>query len=70
METYLYNVLHSRYKVYAKRKGTTFSVDGHDFCVYASDQRVKKNDHVINAISGLEIGHKNNIPLWLFGFLY
>lgn len=70
METYLYNMLHSRYKVYAKRKGTTFSVDGHDFCVYASDQRVKKNDHVINAISGLEIGHKNNIPLWLFGFLY
>ncbi|MBO5960821.1 MAG: ATP-binding protein [Paludibacteraceae bacterium] len=70
METYLYNMLHSRYKVYAKRKGTTFSVNDHDFCVYASDQRVKKNDHVINAISGLEIGHKNNIPLWLFGFLY
>lgn len=70
METYLYNMLHSRYKVYAKRKGVTFSVNDKDFCVYATNQKIKKNEHVINAISNLEVGHQNNIPLWLFGFLY
>lgn len=70
METYLYNMLQARHTVYAKRKGTSFSVNEKEFCVYAANQKVKKNEHIINAISGLEIGHKNNIPLWLFGFLY
>ena len=70
METYLYNMLHSRHKVYAKRKGVTFSVNNHDFCVYAPNQKIRKNEHVINAISDMEVGQHNNIPLWLCGFLY
>ncbi len=69
IDTYLYNMLHARYKVNAGKKGT-FLVGDAEFTACAAGQRMRKSPNLYNAINSLEVGKENQIPLWLFGFLY
>lgn len=72
-ESFFVNQVASNHKVFAGNQND-FNVDGeYDFEVggrqKGEDQiRGKKNAFI--AADGIEIGIKNKIPLWLFGFLY
>lgn len=44
----------------------TFEVGGKS----KTDQQIKNTPNTYIAADGIEVGHKNKIPLWLFGFLY
>lgn len=70
LETFFQNVLWKDHQVNKGNKNTSFVVDGtHAFKVCAEDPR-KKSPDVIYARHHIEIGRGNQIPLWLFGFLY
>lgn len=68
-ETYFYNTIHTSHKVNATERNAMFMVDGK----YYFDVRVDNPERDCvrpTAIGQLEMGRGNNIPLWLFGFLY
>lgn len=47
-------------------KGYTFEVGGKN----KTNKQIKEVENSFVAADGIEIGHSNKIPLWLFGFLY
>lgn len=68
-ETYFYNTIHTSHKMNATERNAMFIIDGK----YYFDVKVKAPDRDCirpTAIGTLEMGRGNNIPLWLFGFLY
>lgn len=70
-KTFLYNSLHSKHKVNAGKYHADFIIDEKYFV--KCDQKMhssKNHSKIIYAANGIEIGKKNEIPLWLFGFLY
>lgn len=70
LETFFQNVLWKDHQVNKGNKNTSFVVNGtHAFKVCAEEPR-KKSPDVIYARHHIEIGRGNQIPLWLFGFLY
>ena len=71
LETFFLNNLWKDHKLYKGDKGTSFLVDGKiPFRVCTEGYRPKTNPNIYYALHKAEVGHGNQIPLWLFGFLY
>ena len=71
LETFFLNTLYKDHRLNKGDKGTSFLVDGHiPFRICAEGFRPKINPNVVYALQKAEVGHGNQIPLWLFGFLY
>ncbi len=68
-ETFFYNALHACHKVNATDRSAQFIVDNkHYFNV--AERFTQKNNFRLTAVSNMDVGNGNLIPLWLFGFLY
>ena len=71
LATFFMNTMYKDHKLYKGDKGTSFMVDGNlHFRICAEGCKFKNNPNVYYALHKLELGHGNQIPLWLFGFLY
>jgi uncharacterized protein len=72
-ETFFLNQLKYKHNVFAS-KTTDFVVDGlYEFKIGGKSKNQKQIKDLQNAFvikDDIEIGSDNNIPLWLFGFLY
>jgi predicted AAA+ superfamily ATPase len=72
-ETFFYNMLHKDHRLNKGHKHVHFLVDGHiPFYIEtngsARERRYKANAYYVT--DKVESNDKNEIPLWLFGFLY
>ena len=71
LDTFFMNTLYKDHKLYKGDKGTSFMVDnGLHFRICAEGSKYKSNPNIYYAMHKMEIGHGDQIPLWLFGFLY
>ena len=71
LETFFVNSLWKDHKINKGDKGTSFLVDNNlHFRICADGCKFKTNPNVYYAMHKLELGHGNQIPLWMFGFLY
>ncbi len=71
LETFFLNTMYKDHKLYKGDKGTSFLVDGQmHFRICGEGCKLKNNPNTYYAMHKIEIGHHNQIPLWLFGFLY
>ena len=71
LDTFFMNTMYKDHKLYKGDKGTSCMVDGNlHFRICAEGCKFKNNPNVYYALHKLELGHGNQIPLWLFGFLY
>jgi len=71
VETFFLNTLYKDHILNKGEKGTSFLVDEKiPFKICTEGFKVKNNPAIIYAIHRAEIGRGNQIPLWLFGFLY
>ena len=71
LDTFFMNTMYKDHKLYKGDKGTSFMVDGNlHFRICAEGCKFKNNPNVYYAPHKLELGHGNQIPLWLFGLLY
>ncbi len=71
LETFFFNVMYKDHVLNKGDKGTSFLVDDKiPFRVCAPGNKIKNNPNVMYAMHKSEVGHGNQIPLWLFGFLY
>ena len=72
LETFFLNTMWKDHKMNIGSKPGTYLVDGErQFHIAASpEQRIRKNPNMIYAYRNLLIGEKNQMPLWLLGFLY
>lgn len=72
-ETFFFNQLSVNHKVNYSKKGD-FVVDKSNVFEVGGKNKTHKQiagmEHSYLAIDGIEIGYQNEIPLWLFGFLY
>lgn len=71
-ETFFCNALWKDHKV--NKHGTqtcSFSIDGkHEFRIVEHTTKLKSKAKTLFAVNQCDIGNGNQIPLWLFGFLY
>ncbi|MGL4518934.1 MAG: ATP-binding protein [Phocaeicola sp.] len=71
LETFFMNTLYKDHKLYKGDKSTSFLVDEDTFFrICTEGAKVKNNPNMYYALHKMELGHGNQIPLWLFGFLY
>ena len=71
LETFIANSLWKDHKVTKGGKGYSFLVDGKTQLRVCSDSsRFKNNPDVYYVMHRRELGRGNEIPMWLFGFLY
>ncbi|MBO5181750.1 MAG: ATP-binding protein [Paraprevotella sp.] len=70
LETFFQNALWKDHKVNKGEKGDSFLIDGSLKFRICADEKKKRNSETIYARHNMEIGRGNQIPLWLFGFLY
>jgi Predicted ATPase (AAA+ superfamily) len=71
LDTFFLNTMYKDHKLYKGDKNASFLVNNEmSYKICSNAQRVKVSPDVIYAILHLEIGKGNQIPLWLFGFLY
>lgn len=72
-ESFFLNQLHAQHQVVFKNKGDFFVDNKYLFEVGGKNKSLKQiasePDSYI-AADGIEVGFKNKIPLWLFGFMY
>ena len=70
-KTFFYNVLHTKHKVNICKYHLDFCIDQqYHFSCEKKPEGVKQYAKALYAVDEIEIGNKNVIPLWLFGFLY
>lgn len=72
-ETFFLNQLSNNYHVSYPKNGDFLIDDKYIFEIGGkgkSFRQIKNQENAFIAADGLEYGHKNKIPLWLFGFLY
>ena len=70
LETFFQNTMWKDHKLNKGEKGTSFLVDENlRFKICPNEER-RRNSETIYARHKIEIGHGNEIPIWLFGFLY
>ena len=70
-KTFLYNMLNVNHKVNASLSNADFLIDRQLRFSYAENRlNGKKNENIVYAIDDVEVGTGNEVPLWLFGFLY
>lgn len=71
LDTFFLNTMYKDHKLYKGEKNTSFLVNGTtQFKICCEGQKVKNNPDTIYALHKMEIGRGNQIPLWIFGFLY
>ncbi len=71
LETFFVNTMWKDHKVNKGDKGASFLVDGDlHFRICTDNCKLKNNPNVYYAMHRMEMGHGNQIPLWMFGFLY
>ncbi len=71
LNTFFVNTCWKDHRVNQGNKNYSFLVDGKmPFKICAEGMRIKTNPSVTYAVHRAEIGRGNQIPLWLFGFLY
>lgn len=71
METFFVNSLWRHHSVKKARRDGQFNVNGRiNICVCDKNKRIKPVADTIYAKYNTEVGQGNDIPLWLFGFLY
>ena len=71
LETFFLNTMYKDHKLYKGDKGTSFLVDGEQpFRICNKGCKFKNNPNVVYAMHHTEVGDDNQIPLWLFGFVY
>ena len=71
LDTFFMNTMYKDHKLYKGDKGSSFLVDdGLHFRICTEECRFKNNPNVYYALHKLAKGRGNEIPLWLFGFLY
>lgn len=72
-ETFFFNQLQQKHKV-SYTKHTDFCIDDNYYFEIGgknkSTKQIKDLNNVFLAIDGITVGFRNEIPLWLFGFLY
>ena len=69
-KTFLYNALNDRHNVNLGKRHTDFLIDNSLQLKYADSREHKKNDANIIYVSDSKLTEaKNEIPVWLFGFL-
>ncbi|MHB9056464.1 MAG: ATP-binding protein [Paludibacteraceae bacterium] len=69
--TFLYNALHARHKVNLGKKHADFLIDNNYNFKYINNlEHHKNNSNIIYAVDSTQTGLKNEIPIWLLGFLY
>ena len=71
LETFFFNTMHKDHKLYKGDKGISFWVDGQlPFRICDKGCKFKNMPDTLYAMHHTEVGHENQIPLWLFGFVY
>ncbi|MBR2360037.1 MAG: ATP-binding protein [Bacteroidaceae bacterium] len=71
LETFFLNNLWKDHKLNKGEKGASFLVDEKlQFRIYPDGFKAKNTPNIYSVLHKLEVGHGNQIPLWLFGFLY
>lgn len=71
LDTFFLNTFWKDHIVNKGEKGSTFLVDGHlNFRICTEGCKFKNNPNIFYALHHKEVGRENQIPLWLFGFLY
>ena len=73
METFFVNSLWKSHTVSQSSKEQIYHIDDKlrfRVCDATSDSRVRYKSNIFYARYNTEIGKENQIPLWLFGFLY
>lgn len=69
-KTFFYNALHARHKVNVSKYQNDFCIDGKYHFKCDIPKQHKSGSKTYYAVDDIETGVKNEIPLWLFGFLY
>ena len=71
IDTFFVNSMWKDHVVHKGAKGWSFLVDGQvNFKVATQESKTRIQPDSYYAIDGMEIGHDNVIPLWMFGLLY
>ena len=70
METFFQNALWGRHKVEAGDRSSTFIVDGKQRFRICLEHPKRKNTDVLYALSNIAEGAEQEIPIWVYGFLY
>ncbi len=71
LETFLVNTLWKDHKVNKGGKAVSFMVDRQmPFKICQENAKIKNDPGTVYAMHKAEIGKGNQVPLWLFGFLY
>ena len=71
METFFVNVLWRHHRISKGRRPGFYTIDGTtEICVCEKARRPKRSENFYYAKYNTEIGRDNEIPIWLFGFLY
>ena len=70
METFFQTALWGRHKVEAGDRSSTFIVDGKQRFRICLEHPKRKNTDVLYALSGIAEGAEQEIPIWVYGFLY
>ena len=69
--TFFANALWKDHKVNKSKARHSLLVDEKQvYRVLTKGSKIKQEEKVLYAIDQLDVGKENNIPLWLFGFLY
>lgn len=72
-ETFFINQLYGHYEIRLAQKGDFIINDNYIFEIGGKSKNQKQIANLENAFlvkDQVEIGYRNNIPIWLFGFLY
>ena len=70
-KTFFYNALHVRHKVNTCKYHLDFCIDQqYHFKCDKKPESGKQYSKALYAVDNIKVGSKNEIPLWLFGFLY
>ena len=70
METFFQNALWGRHNVEKGDRSCTFIVDKTQKFRICLEQPKRKNTDVLYALAGVKQGFEQEIPLWMYGFLY
>lgn len=70
METFFQNALWGRHEVQAGDRSSTFLVDGKQRFRICLEEPKRKNTDVLYPLADIKQGLEQEIPLWVYGFLY
>ncbi|WP_321479594.1 AAA family ATPase [uncultured Bacteroides sp.] len=71
LDTFFLNTMYKDHTLNKGDKNSSFLVDNSmPFKICCEGHKIKNNPDVTYAIHKTEIGRNNQVPLWLFGFLY